>query len=140
MYLEHVNITVPNPRGIANALCRLFGWHVRWEGEAKDNGYSVHVGDDKSYLALYEPACELEPEPARYTYMWRDSIMLAWLLMILIRSMTGWRRRATRPTDMQIMILAGDSILLDPRASNLRLRSMTDPPMQFMRAFCEKPS
>ncbi|MCY4314554.1 MAG: VOC family protein [Roseovarius sp.] len=69
MYLEHVNITVPNPRGIANALCRLFGWHVRWEGEAKDNGYSVHVGDDKSYLALYEPACELEPEPARYTYV-----------------------------------------------------------------------
>lgn len=67
MKLEHVNITVPNPKASAAVLIDLFGWHVRWEGAAMDDGYTVHVGDDDSYLALYAPAYELKPEGARYT-------------------------------------------------------------------------
>lgn len=55
MNLEHVNITVPDPQASAAILCDLFGWHVRWEGAAMDDGYTVHVGDDGSYLALYSP-------------------------------------------------------------------------------------
>lgn len=66
MKLEHVNITVPNPKASAAILCELFGWHVRWEGEAKDNGFTVHVGDDESYLALYAPNKTLEPTGNTY--------------------------------------------------------------------------
>lgn len=67
MHLEHVNICVPDPKASAAMLSALFGWHVRWEGPALDNGYTVHVGDDDSYLALYAPAKKLDPEPTRYT-------------------------------------------------------------------------
>lgn len=55
MKLEHVNITVPDPSASAAILCDLFGWHIRWQGAAKDNGFTVHVGDEGSYLALYAP-------------------------------------------------------------------------------------
>lgn len=66
MKLEHMNITVPNPDDSAAILCELFGWHVRWAGEAKDNGYTVHVGDDDSYLALYRPDKPLTPRGDHY--------------------------------------------------------------------------
>ena len=36
-------------------LCDLFGWHIRWQGEAIHGGMTVHVGSDNSYLALYTP-------------------------------------------------------------------------------------
>lgn len=51
--LEHVNVTVSDPQRTAARLCDLFGWHIRWQGEAKDNGYTVHVGSDDSYVAVY---------------------------------------------------------------------------------------
>lgn len=66
MKLEHVNITVPDPKASAAQLCELFGWHIRWQGEAKDNGFTVHVGDDDSYLALYTPDRTLEPMGNHY--------------------------------------------------------------------------
>jgi len=59
MRLEHLNITVPDPVGSAQILCELFGWQIRWQGEAKDNGFTVHVGDADSYLALYRPNAPL---------------------------------------------------------------------------------
>jgi len=52
-YLEHANLTVKNPDVTASLLVQLFGWRVRWYGESIDNGYTVHVGGDHSYLALY---------------------------------------------------------------------------------------
>lgn len=61
MQLEHVNITVPDPKASAAVLCDIFGWRIRWEGAAKDDGHTVHVGDDDSYLALYAPRPPLEP-------------------------------------------------------------------------------
>lgn len=51
--LEHVNFTVPDPQKKADWLCDLFGWHVRWSGEAIHGGFTVHVGTDEDYLAIY---------------------------------------------------------------------------------------
>ncbi len=52
--LEHVNITVTDPQKTAAMLSQLFGWHTRWEGSAMDGaGYTVHVGNEVSYLAVY---------------------------------------------------------------------------------------
>lgn len=53
--LEHVNVTVSSPQKTAEVLCRLFDWHIRWQGEAKMGGFTVHVGSDDQYLALYTP-------------------------------------------------------------------------------------
>lgn len=57
--LEHVNVTVADPQATAAKLCGLFDWKIRWEGDSKDAGYSVHVGGEASYLALYRPAREI---------------------------------------------------------------------------------
>lgn len=51
--LEHVNITVADPRATASLLNRLFGWTTRWEGAAINGGFTVHVGTDAQYVALY---------------------------------------------------------------------------------------
>jgi catechol 2,3-dioxygenase-like lactoylglutathione lyase family enzyme len=54
-YIEHVNLTVSDPERMADLLHRLFDWHVRWEGAARDNGRVIHVGDERTYLAVYTP-------------------------------------------------------------------------------------
>ena len=51
--LEHVNITVSDPKKTADLLTRLFDWKIRWSGKAKDDGYTYHVGTENSYLAVY---------------------------------------------------------------------------------------
>lgn len=51
--LEHVNVTVLDPVKTANRLCDLFGWHIRWQGDAIHGGTTVHVGSDDTYLAVY---------------------------------------------------------------------------------------
>ena len=51
--LEHVNLTVTDPHRLAGLLERLCQWHIRWEGEAMDIGYTIHIGTDAAYLALY---------------------------------------------------------------------------------------
>lgn len=56
--LEHANITVRDPKATAEELCKLFDWTIRWEGAAISGGYTVHVGDDASYLAVYAPPGE----------------------------------------------------------------------------------
>jgi catechol 2,3-dioxygenase-like lactoylglutathione lyase family enzyme len=60
--IEHVNLTVSDPRRAAKLLCNLFGWHIRWQGPARDNGRVIHVGDERVYLALYTPP--ETPDPA----------------------------------------------------------------------------
>lgn len=64
--LEHVNITVPDARATADFLSRLLGWHIRWEGASLNNGYSVHVGNADSYLALYTPEKPVAEAHPRY--------------------------------------------------------------------------
>jgi hypothetical protein len=52
-HLEHVNLTVKDPIGLAEVLCRLFDWTIRWQGNAIHGGHTVHVGSDNSYVAIY---------------------------------------------------------------------------------------
>jgi len=59
--LEHVNITVSDPQATAAMLMDIFGWHIRWEGPSMDNGYTVHVGTEDSYIAFYATGT---PEPS----------------------------------------------------------------------------
>ncbi|MDP5278042.1 VOC family protein [Sphingomonas sp. DG1-23] len=54
-YIEHVNLTVRSPERTAQLLADLFDWHIRWEGPARDNGRTIHVGDERTYLAVYSP-------------------------------------------------------------------------------------
>ena len=51
--LEHVNLTVSDNHRAAALFEHLFGWHIRWEGPARDGGHSIHVGDERAYIALY---------------------------------------------------------------------------------------
>ncbi|MEM7663029.1 MAG: VOC family protein [Pseudomonadota bacterium] len=53
--LEHVNITVKDPELTAEMLCKLFDWEVRWSGPSQFGGFTVHVGTESDYLALYCP-------------------------------------------------------------------------------------
>ncbi len=53
--LEHANFTVTDPKATAKWLCDVFGWHIRWQGAAIDDGYTIHVGSDDSYVAVYAP-------------------------------------------------------------------------------------
>ena len=68
--LEHVNITVSDPKQTAAMLAALFGWHTRWEGEAMGGaGYTMHVGTDQSYIAIYSgsnPQQAVPKEDASY--------------------------------------------------------------------------
>jgi catechol 2,3-dioxygenase-like lactoylglutathione lyase family enzyme len=54
--LEHVNLTVTDPNRTADMLSRLFGWHRRWEGPARAGGFTVHVGTNDAYVAVYRYA------------------------------------------------------------------------------------
>lgn len=51
--LEHVNFTVADPKKTAAMLIDLFGWHIRWQGAGMTTGYTVHVGGDDDYVALF---------------------------------------------------------------------------------------
>lgn len=53
--LEHTNYTVADPDKTAAWMCDVFGWHIRWSGDAMQTGHTVHVGDDTHYLALFTP-------------------------------------------------------------------------------------
>lgn len=53
MRIEHVNITVSDPDRPAALLERMFGWKIRWKGPSLANGYTVHVGGEHDYIALY---------------------------------------------------------------------------------------
>lgn len=61
--LEHVNITVANLDKTANMLCKLFDWHIRWRGSAMGDGETVHVGNEREYIALY---CAKNPPGETY--------------------------------------------------------------------------
>ncbi len=52
-FIEHINLTVSDPQRSAAMVERLFGWHERWRGPARDGGLSIHVGSDTGYIAFY---------------------------------------------------------------------------------------
>ncbi|GGH35225.1 hypothetical protein SAMN05444007_10871 [Cribrihabitans marinus] len=65
--LEHINLTVRDPKLTAAWLERVFGWETRWEGAAMNAGYTVHVGDAETYLALYAPQAAKASGESSYT-------------------------------------------------------------------------
>ena len=65
--LEHTNLTVSNPDTTAAWMCDLFGWHIRWAGNAMEVGRTVHVGTDKHYLALYSQDTAAKGRESSYT-------------------------------------------------------------------------
>lgn len=56
---EHVNYTVADPDATAAKLVDIFGWKVRWTGPSLGDGYTVHVGTDARYIALYSPKADV---------------------------------------------------------------------------------
>ena len=65
--LEHANFTVSDPEATAARLVELFGWRIRWKGPAKDDGFTVHVGGDDDYLALYRGKGDQRDGGSSYT-------------------------------------------------------------------------
>ncbi|UWQ04601.1 VOC family protein [Aliiroseovarius crassostreae] len=65
--LEHVNVTVSDPKATAAWLGAVFGWTTRWEGDAMSGGYTAHVGDKGSYVALYTPNMAMKDPQHSYT-------------------------------------------------------------------------
>ena len=51
--IEHANLTVSDPERSAALLRQLCGWHERWRGQSLLGGWTIHVGNDRSYVALY---------------------------------------------------------------------------------------
>lgn len=64
--LEHLNVTVTDPDATAAMLCDLFGWKIRWQGDAIRGGRSIHVGEEDSYVALYSLGTPKEGELSSY--------------------------------------------------------------------------
>ncbi len=65
-FVEHVNVTVSDPEATAARLCRLFDWHIRWQGDAIHGGHTVHVGSDDHYLAVYGQSRDQQSGPDSY--------------------------------------------------------------------------
>nr|WP_166174971.1 VOC family protein [Altererythrobacter segetis] len=51
--IEHANLTVNDIERSSQFFQKLLGWRERWRGEAMNGGETIHVGDDRAYLALY---------------------------------------------------------------------------------------
>ena len=58
MYLEHVNITVSDLGRSIEFFCRLFDFHIRWQGSIQGNVPAAHVGDDRFYIAMFQATQE----------------------------------------------------------------------------------
>jgi catechol 2,3-dioxygenase-like lactoylglutathione lyase family enzyme len=48
-----VNLSVANPERTARLLADLFGWQERWRGPSQLGGWTIHIGSETEYLALY---------------------------------------------------------------------------------------
>ena len=66
--LEHVNVTVSDPKATAAWLGRIFGWRTRWEGDAINGGYTMHVGEDDTYVAIYSTGKTNPTQENNYTH------------------------------------------------------------------------
>ncbi len=51
--IEHANLTVSDSSRTAAMLHALFGWNIRWQGLAQSDGWTIHIGNDDDYLAVW---------------------------------------------------------------------------------------
>jgi glyoxylase I family protein len=56
--IEHANLTVSDIERSCSLFQDLLGWRERWRGAAMNGGETIHVGDERSYLALYTDRLE----------------------------------------------------------------------------------
>ncbi len=64
--LEHVNVTVSDPQKTADLMRELFGWRIRWQGAAANDGFTIHVGTDDIYIAVYSMGAPVENDISSY--------------------------------------------------------------------------
>lgn len=64
--LEHANFTVSDAQRTAQWMQDIFGWNIRWQGDAISDGQSWHVGTDAQYLALYQPVAPKASQESSY--------------------------------------------------------------------------
>ena len=64
--LEHANVPSPNPQKTANWMQKVFDRSIWREGETQDNGYSIHIGDIDSYIAIYKLGIKFAPRQRSY--------------------------------------------------------------------------
>jgi predicted enzyme related to lactoylglutathione lyase len=63
------------PKGFGCGFEDLFGWKTRWEGGSMDGqGYTVHVGTETTYLALYTGTDGVNVAPSDDTYKTRSAM------------------------------------------------------------------
>ena len=60
MHIEHVNLTVSDLDASIAFYCDLLDLHVRWKGPIDGERMAADVGDDRSYLALFQAAADGE--------------------------------------------------------------------------------
>lgn len=65
--LEHTNITVSDPKATAAWIEKVFGWKIRWEGPGMQTGYTVHIGNEDSYVALFSYGGAMAAKSDSYT-------------------------------------------------------------------------
>lgn len=62
MFLEHVNMTVTDVDRSAAFYQELLGLRLRWRGQTSDGREAAHVGDDRSYVAMFQATRPGEPD------------------------------------------------------------------------------
>ena len=45
---------------------KVFDWSIRCQGETQYNGYSSHIGDTDSYIAISKPGLKIAPYQRSY--------------------------------------------------------------------------
>lgn len=61
--MEHANLTVSDIERSSEFFKDLLGWRERWRGPSINGGETIHVGNERSYLALYT---DRQPLPRFY--------------------------------------------------------------------------
>jgi glyoxylase I family protein len=51
--IEHANLTVSDIDRSSALFKELLGWRERWRGPTLSGGETIHVGNERAYLALY---------------------------------------------------------------------------------------
>ena len=64
--LEHLNFTVSDPHATAGWIERIFDWKIRWEGPGMTTGYTIHIGNDDTYVALFRFEADQAETPDSY--------------------------------------------------------------------------
>jgi catechol 2,3-dioxygenase-like lactoylglutathione lyase family enzyme len=72
--LEHLNVTTADPPALANLFCRLFDWHIRWQGSAIHGGHTLHVGSKDDYIAIYGGRTNVQLSPPSESYSVRGAL------------------------------------------------------------------